>query len=170
MKRNLDYQISNGFNMSNNAAKKVLHVGSGVGTAAKHYRGAGMQKMGIEVDFLLGARSEKDLMQLDEFAKYGNLHITTEDASKGEKGFVTNHSILTSKQFDNSYCCGPKPMMVAVASWASRNGVECEVSLENTMACGIGVCLCCVEKTTEGHICVCKEGPVFNIKKLLWQL
>ena len=167
---NLVLPLGNGFTIPTDTAKKVLLVGGGVGTAPMLYLGAEMQKMGIEVDFLLGARSEKDLMQLDEFAKYGNLHITTEDASKGEKGFVTNHSILTSKQFDNSYCCGPKPMMVAVASWASRNGVECEVSLENTMACGIGVCLCCVEKTTEGHICVCKEGPVFNINKLLWQL
>ena len=95
--------------------------------------------------------------------------ITTEDASEGEKGFVTNHSVLGEK-FDMIATCGPKPMMVAVARYAYKAGVECEASLENMMACGLGACLCCVEKTTEGNLCVCKEGPVLNIKKLLWQL
>ena len=66
--------------------------------------------------------------------------------------------------------CGPKPMMVAVARFAQQSGVECEVSLENMMACGLGACLCCVEKTTKGNLCVCKEGPVFNVKQLLWQI
>lgn len=61
-------------------------------------------------------------------------------------------------------------MMKAVARFAYSQGVECEVSLENLMACGLGACLCCVEKTTEGNLCVCQDGPVFNIKRLLWQL
>ena len=61
-------------------------------------------------------------------------------------------------------------MMKAVARYAHQEDIDCEVSLENLMACGLGACLCCVEKTTEGNLCVCKDGPVFNIKKLLWQL
>ena len=62
-------------------------------------------------------------------------------------------------------------MMVAVAKYAKEHGIECEVSLENHMACGLGACLCCVEDIKdEGNVCVCKEGPVFNIKKLLWQI
>ena len=60
--------------------------------------------------------------------------------------------------------------MVAVARYASQNDIDCEVSLENKMACGVGACLCCVEGTKDGNLCVCKEGPVFNIKKLLWQI
>ena len=60
--------------------------------------------------------------------------------------------------------------MVSVARYAMSNGIDCEASLENNMACGVGACLCCVEKTTEGHVCVCQEGPVLNIKKLLWQI
>jgi dihydroorotate dehydrogenase, electron transfer subunit len=60
-------------------------------------------------------------------------------------------------------------MMKAVAQYARQNNIECEVSLENMMACGVGACLCCVEKTTEGNLCVCTDGPVFNIKQLLWQ-
>lgn len=59
-------------------------------------------------------------------------------------------------------------MMVAVARYAQKYGVYCEASLENLMACGLGACLCCVEKTTEGNLCVCKEGPVFDVKRLNW--
>ena len=119
--------------------------------------------------FLLGGRTADDLMQLDLFEQYGRVYVTTEDASKGEKGFVTNHSILSKEQFDSVSTCGPKPMMVAVARWAASAGVPCEASLENLMACGLGACLCCVEKMADGHnLCVCKEGPVFKTEKLSW--
>ena len=83
---------------------------------------------------------------------------------------MTQHSVLHTDRFDMIYTCGPKPMMISVAKYAKVHGIECEVSLENRMACGVGACLCCVENTDEGHLCVCKEGPVFNIKKLLWQI
>ena len=59
-------------------------------------------------------------------------------------------------------------MMMAVAELAKANDTWCEVSLEHMMACGLGACLCCVEDTTEGHLCVCKEGPVFNTRRLKW--
>jgi dihydroorotate dehydrogenase electron transfer subunit len=61
-------------------------------------------------------------------------------------------------------------MMAAVAGYARKKGIACEVSLENTMACGIGACLCCVEKTVRGNVCVCTEGPVMNINQLTWQI
>ena len=152
------------------ASDKLLLVGGGVGTAPMLYLGEQLAKKGHKPTFLLGARSDKDLLQLEEFAKYGEVYTTTEDGSHGEKGYVTQHSILNKVRFEQIYTCGPKPMMVAVAKYAKSNQIECEVSLENTMACGIGACLCCVENTTEGHLCVCKEGPVFNINKLLWQI
>ena len=59
-------------------------------------------------------------------------------------------------------------MLKAIGNWAVDKGVDCEVSLENLMACGVGACLCCVQDTTEGHKCVCTEGPVFNVKDLVW--
>jgi dihydroorotate dehydrogenase electron transfer subunit len=71
---------------------------------------------------------------------------------------------------DFIYSCGPKPMMIAIARYARQRSIPCEVSLENTMACGIGACLCCIEKTTEGPVCVCTEGPVFNTNQLTWQI
>ena len=125
---------------------------------------------GCKPTFLLGARSKNDLLQLDLFKALGDVYTTTEDGSYGEKGYVTMHSVLKENKFDLICTCGPKPMMMAVAKYAAANGIECEASLENTMACGVGACLCCVENTKEGHVCVCKEGPVFNIKKLLWQI
>ncbi len=162
--------LGNGFTMPQSPSERILLVGGGVGVAPLLYMGAAMRRMGAEPVFLLGARSAGDLLRLDLFNKYGRVYITTEDGSAGEKGFVTNHSILASKRFDRISTCGPKPMMVAVARYAAKAGIDCEASLENMMACGLGACLCCVEKTTEGNLCVCKEGPVLNIKKLLWQL
>lgn len=116
----------------------------------------------------MGARSAKDLLELDLFKEIGNVYVTTEDESEGEKGFVTNHSVLRHEKFDVIQTCGPKPMMKAVARYAKANGINCEASLENMMACGLGACLCCVEKTVEGNLRVCQDGPVFNIDKLLW--
>ena len=167
---NVVLPLGNGFSMPESPEKKVLLIGGGVGTAPMLYLGEALLKAGCKPTFLLGARSKNDLLQLDQFAAFGEVHTTTEDGSMGEKGYVTMHSVLANNQFDMIYTCGPKPMMMAVAKYAKAHNIECEVSLENTMACGVGACLCCVEKTDEGHVCVCKEGPVFNIKKLLWQI
>ena len=169
-KLNCVLPLGNGFTMPHSASERLLLVGGGVGVAPLLYMGAAMKSCGIEPTFLLGARSASDLLQLDLFGKYGRVYITTEDGTAGEQGFVTNHSILNNEHFDRIATCGPKPMMMAVARYAAKAGVDCEVSLENMMACGLGACLCCVEKTVEGNLCVCKDGPVFNIKQLLWQL
>ena len=134
------------------------------------YLGESLKKVGFTPVFLLGARSESDILQCDDFEKYGLVYVTTEDGSMGEKGWVTQHSILKKKTFGQIYTCGPKPMMMAVAKYAKTVGTPCEVSLENRMACGFGVCLCCVERTTEGNVCTCTEGPVFNINQLTWQI
>ena len=162
--------LGNGFPMPECQDEKLLLVGGGAGTAPMLYFGERLLQMGIRPTFLLGARTADMLLQLEEFSKYGDVYTTTEDGSHGEKGFVTQHSILQKKTFDRICCCGPKPMMVSVAKYAKANGITCEVSLENKMACGLGACLCCVENTNEGNVCVCKEGPVFNINDLLWQI
>lgn len=167
---NIVLPLGNGFTMPSDATKKHLLVGGGVGVAPLLYLGQQIKAMGGEPTFLLGARSAKDLLMIDKFKAVGEVHITTEDASEGEKGFVTNHSILNRERFDMISTCGPKPMMMAVARYANKAGIECEVSLENKMACGVGACLCCVEDTQDGHVCVCKDGPVINIKKLKWQI
>lgn len=162
--------LGNSFTMPTDCSEKVLLVGGGVGVAPLLYFGKRIKAMGGEPTFLLGARSAKDVLERELFEQVGRVLITTEDGSEGEKGFVTNHSILAQEHFDRISTCGPKPMMMAVARYAFKNDIECEVSLENKMACGVGACLCCVEKTVEGNKCVCKEGPVMNIQKLTWQI
>lgn len=162
--------LGNSFTMPTDNTQKVLLVGGGVGVAPLLYFGKRIKAMGGEPTFLLGARSAKDVLERELFEQVGRVFITTEDGSEGEKGFVTNHSVLAQEHFDRISTCGPKPMMMAVARYAFKNDIECEVSLENKMACGVGACLCCVEKTVEGNKCVCKEGPVMNIKKLTWQI
>lgn len=167
---NLILPLGTGFTIPATATDKLLLVGGGVGTAPLLFLGEQLQQNGSKPTFLLGARTSKDLLQLEAFEKLGSVYTTTEDGSHGEKGYVTQHTLLTKVKFEQIYTCGPKPMMMAVAKYAKANQIACEVSLENSMACGVGACLCCVENTTEGHLCVCKEGPVLNINKLLWQI
>lgn len=151
--------------------EKVLLIGGGVGIAPMMHLGREAKAAGAEVHILLGARSDKDQILLDEFKMHGTIHITTNDGSMGVKGFVTDHPVFDKNEgFDRIYCCGPDPMMHAVAKKAKNLAIDCEVSLENMMACGYGVCLCCVTKTNEGNKCVCTEGPVFNINDLQWQI
>lgn len=162
---NIILPLGNGFSTG---AKVPLLIGGGVGVAPLLYLGKKLNDKGVEVSFLLGARSKKDLLELEEFEKYGKVYMSTEDGTAGEKGFVTMHSILHEVKFDLFQCCGPQPMMKAVAGLAKAKNIACEVSLENVMACGLGACLCCVEDTKDGNVCVCKEGPVFNIERLKW--
>lgn len=105
---------------------------------------------------------------LRSLIKYGKVFTSTDDGSAGTPGTVMANPALR-QGYDMIYSCGPTPMMKALAAHAAAVKVECEVSLENLMACGLGACLCCVEDTADsGNVCVCKEGPVFNIKRLKW--
>lgn len=161
---NVVLPLGNGFTMPDKD-DNVLLVGGGIGIAPLLYFA---KKIDCKINFLLGGRTRDDLMLLDRFRNEGDVFITTNDGSMGEKGFVTEHSLWNTMKINKIYACGPMPMMKAVAKLARERGIWCEVSLENQMACGIGACLCCVENTKEGNLCVCKEGPVFNIERLLW--
>ena len=160
--------LGRGFTLPSVPEERFLLVGGGVGIAPLLFMGEAMQKMGVRPTFLLGARSKSDLLLLDKYRAQGTVHVTTEDGSEGEKGFVTQHSILQKEKFDRIAVCGPKPMMMAMARYAKEAQIACEVSLENMMACGLGACLCCVENTVDGNVCVCKEGPVFDVERLKW--
>lgn len=164
---NTIFPLGNGFSAPSKG-EHILLVGGGVGIAPMLYMAKKNHDL-AQIDILLGAKTKDELILLDEFSQFGNLHVTTDDGSFGTKGFVTNHSIF-DQHFDRIYCCGPEPMMKSVARKASEKATDCEVSLENNMACGFGVCLCCVTKTTDGNKCVCSEGPVFNTKDLQWQI
>ncbi len=147
----------------------VLLVGGGSGVAPMLFLAKEAGLGPDNVSLLLGARSKEDHVDVERYSKFGKLYFASEDGTLGEKGFVTQHSAFYNlEKYDKIYACGPDGMMKAVAKEAKAADVFCEVSLENLMACGFGVCLCCIEPTTRGNLCVCTEGPVFNINDLKW--
>lgn len=165
-KLNIILPLGNGFAVDKSGTSPIL-IGGGVGVAPLLMLGAELKERGIQPTFLIGARNKEAILLEKELSAYGPVFVSTDDGSYGSIGLVTQNPVLDNN-FSSIYCCGPLPMMKAVAKIASAKSLFCEVSLENVMGCGIGACLCCVEKTTEGNLCVCKEGPVFNINKLLW--
>ncbi len=161
--------LGNGFDLSDLSGRSLL-VGGGVGIAPLLLLGRNLNNQNADFVFLFGGRTENQLQRIGEFTKYGPVHLSTQDGSAGETGLVTENSILAKETFDRIFCCGPTPMMKAVAAYAASHDIPCQVSLEHGMACGIGACLCCVEDTVDGNVCVCREGPVFDTKKLKWQI
>ena len=159
--------LGKAFSLPTSPSERFLLAGGGVGVAPLLFLGKRIREMGAMPTFLLGARTKNALLEMEAFERIGRVWVTTEDGSAGEQGFVTQHSVLQRERFDRICTCGPKPMMMAVARYAAKEDIACEVSLENMMACGIGACLCCVEKTTDGNRCVCTEGPVFDTRQLL---
>ena len=179
---NVVLPLGNGFTIKTQGTP--LLIGGGVGVAPLLFLGKRLREQGVKPTFLLGARTKAQLVRLDAFREVGEVLITTEDGSEGERGFVTQHSQLsmfnvplgdeerrlrraTEQECSMVYTCGPMPMMKAVAKMAREKGIECEASLENRMACGVGACLCCVEELADGHNhCVCTDGPVFSTAEL----
>lgn len=164
---NVIFPLGNAFSIPDRK-DRILLVGGGTGIAPLLFLGKYLKENGLNPEFLLGFRNSSRVILVEEFSRIGKVHLTTEDGSFGEKGFVIHHSILLSESIDGIYCCGPDAMMHSVGDYCRRKEIFCEVSLENLMACGFGICLCCIVKTTRGNLCTCTEGPVFNIKELKW--
>ncbi|MBR3411562.1 MAG: dihydroorotate dehydrogenase electron transfer subunit [Bacteroidales bacterium] len=159
---NVIYPLGHGFSVVGN---RPLLVGGGAGIAPLLYLAKCYRQKGVTPTILLGGRTKELIPVREAFQPYGKVLYATEDGSLGEKGLVTQHPLFAA-DYDHICTCGPTPMMKAVGRYAVEKGIPCEVSLENMMACGIGACLCCVTDTDEGHKCVCKEGPVFDVTKL----
>lgn len=166
---NLIYPLGNSFSLPVEG-KEALIVAGGTGIAPFILLGRLLKKQHIATTFLIGGRSAEDIALTNEFSKYGEVLVTTEDGSLGERGMVTGHSVFRQSRlpFGKIYTCGPDLMMKAVAKIAHTHSIPCEASLENTMACGFGACLSCVTETVEGNKCVCTAGPVFNTNYLTW--
>ena len=166
-KLNILYPLGNSFTFP--SGKNVLLVGGGCGVAPLLFLARWLKEQDVKVTILIGWKRKEDIFEEDAYRQWGDVLVTTEDGSEGEKGMVTNHSIFKTKlNFDRIYCCGPDLMMKAIAKISKENNIDCEVSLENTMACGFGVCLCCITPTIQGNQQVCMEGQVFSTKELGW--
>ncbi len=119
----------------------------------------------------LGFRTGKFL--IEEFQKYASqVYIATDDGSFGKKGTVVDLLEDQNAEGQMIYSCGPKPMLRALSNYAMRKDIKAQISLEERMACGIGSCVGCVVKIKEGDTWdykkVCKDGPVFLSKEVLW--
>ncbi len=143
--------------------KKAFLIGGGIGIPP-------MLELAKELDcekqMVLGYRDE--LFLNDEFKPYGTVMIATEDGSAGTKGNVLDAIRENGLTADIIYACGPTPMLRAIKQYAAEHDIECYISMEERMACGIGACLACVcqSKDKDAHSNVnnkriCKEGPVF---------
>lgn len=162
---NIVYPLGNGFTTDIPAGSKALLVGGGAGTAPLLHLSKELKANGVHCTILLGGRTASLIPVQDDFRPYGDLLLATDDGSLGHHGIVTTHPAFADS-YDIIYTCGPTPMMKAVARSAAQRAIRCEVSLENMMACGVGACLCCVTDTDQGHRCVCKDGPVFDISTM----
>lgn len=167
---NLVYPLGNWFQLPKDSKHNVLLIGGGCGVAPLLFWGKKLKDNGFTPRFLIGARSAKNLVQLEEYRQLGEVFVTTEDGSEGTKGFVIHHPVMKTLEpdFNIIYTCGPEPMMKVLAKYAGNHGIDCQVSLENNMACGIGACLCCVTATHQGNKCTCIDGPVFDSTELKW--
>jgi len=161
-KLNMVYPLGHGFTSELRSPNSALLVGGGAGIAPLLHLSKVLKANGVDCTILLGGRTAELIPVRDEFEPYGRLCLATDDGSLGHKGLVVEHPAF-AEPYDMIYTCGPTPMMKAVARSAAERGIRCEVSLENMMACGVGACLCCVTDTDQGHRCVCKDGPVFDI-------
>ncbi len=157
--------LGNGFPLERAAGKRVLLLGGGIGVPPilELAKQIGCKKKQI----VLGYR-DSQLFLKDEFENTGSLYISTEDGSVGTRGNVMDAIRANDLDADVIYACGPAPMLRAVKAYAMNREIECYLSLEERMACGIGACLACVcaAKEKDGHSNVknkriCKDGPVF---------
>jgi dihydroorotate dehydrogenase electron transfer subunit len=155
------------------AGRRALLVGGGTGIASLYELAAQARARGPVV-VLLGARGVGDLMGAEDFAALDvELRVATEDGSSGTRGRVTDllQAALDEPGAANAivYACGPTPMMQRAAEIAAKRDVPCQVSLENRMACGFGVCLGCAVPRADGSIAlVCRDGPVFDAGLVGW--
>lgn len=163
------YPLGKGFTKPGQT-DRILLIGGGSGVAPMLFlaKESGLKKS--NVDIILGAKAKNDHINVKEYERFGSLNYASEDGSLGEKGFVNQHPLFTNNlsSYNKIYACGPDGMMKAIAKVAKEKNIFCEVSLENLMACGFGVCLCCIEPTVKGNLCVCTDGPVFNVNDLKW--
>lgn len=158
--------LGNGFSEERECRRPAL-LGGGVGCAPLYNLAKKFLARGVKPVVILGFNSEKDVVSADMFEAIGvELYIATVDGSVGTKGFVTDVIREQGLECDYFYACGPMPMLKALCKGVEWPG---EVSLDERMACGFGVCMCCSVETKSGNKRICKEGPVFYKEDLIWK-
>ena len=156
--------LGNGFPLEKAEGKKAFLMGGGIGVPPILELA---KQLHCEKQIIIGYRDEETFLR-KEFEENGTVYISTEDGSVGTKGNVMDAIRANALSADIIMACGPTPMLRAIKNFAEENDIECYISMEERMACGIGACLGCVCKSKEKdhHTNVhnkrcCKDGPVF---------
>lgn len=143
--------------------KNIILVGGGCGCGPLAFLADEAIKKGVDVSFIIGARTKDALLFLERMKKNNvKTFVTTDDGSFGVKGFATDllKDFLEKNHIDAVYSCGPEKMMKKVAEMCKDKKIYCELSLERYMKCGFGVCgQCCMD---DSGFRVCTDGPVIN--------
>jgi dihydroorotate dehydrogenase electron transfer subunit len=162
--------LGNGFTIQ--PGKKAFLVGGGIGVPPMLELAKQCRKENVPMDIFLGYRDAGTFL-LNEFKELGMCFVATEDGSVGTRGNVLDAITENRREADVIYACGPIPMLRALKEYAAEQGIECYISMEERMACGIGACLACVCNSTEedahSHVKnkrICKEGPVFDAREV----
>jgi len=169
--------LGNGFAVERLGATPVF-LGGGIGVPPLLYAMRCAAAHGATPTAILGFRTKTEVLLESAFAAYGTTLIATDDGSYGQPGFVTTilqQCLTQTTETTGIAACGPRPMLQVVAELAMSAEIPCQVSLEEHMGCGIGACLVCAcalrdpeheSGTRYGH--VCKDGPVFDAKEVVW--
>jgi len=160
--------LGRGWQVPEGTAHALLVTG-GLGAAPLGMLAEELAKRGVATVAAMGAPCGERILARDLFERVcRRVEVATDDGSEGEHGFVTAVSgrLLRDERFDVVYTCGPEPMQRIVVAQAAEAGVQCQVSLERLMACGIGACLSCVVTTRSGLRRACVDGPVFDAEEV----
>jgi len=171
---NLLGPLGNPYTLPHDDKIPILITG-GYGAAATYILAKNSMKKGT---LLVGAKTKRDLLFIEDYKKLNfNVEVATEDGSAGELGMVTDllKKYVASDSINNNiyYACGPAGMMNALMEFFAKKDLECELSLDHQMCCGVGACFACVVKVKDSskeqgwsYARTCSDGPVFNSKKL----
>lgn len=152
--------LGNGYDLSK-TQDDVLLIGGGVGVPPLIYLAKRLRKQGRNVHVVIGFNTQSEVFAEKEFAAMGcTVEVCTMDGSYGLRGVVTDVIATPAPYY---FACGPLPMLRAVAEKIGTNG---QMSMEERMGCGVGICVGCSIETKNGVMRVCKEGPVFNANEV----
>lgn len=161
--------LGNGFPLEAGRGKRCFLMGGGIGVPPILELA---KELEADKSIIMGYR-DGNLFLKEDFEKYGQVYVATEDGSQGTKGNVMDAIAANALKAEVIYACGPMPMLRAIKQFAAQQGIKAYISLEEHMACGVGACLGCVVKTKEvdhhSHVYnarICTDGPVFDAEEV----
>jgi dihydroorotate dehydrogenase electron transfer subunit len=167
--------LGNAFSLEGVRGRRLALIAGGIGLPPVLFAAERLVAAGVAFDLFLGATTAAELLEVARCeaavrAVGGELVLTTDDGSMGGRGLVTaalGRHVAAGADYVRALACGPTPMLAAVTRLAREAGLPAELSLEEPMACGVGVCLGCVVQLADGrYLPTCKAGPVFEVSRL----